>query len=46
MIRIQKDAEAQETNQIRDSRNFWKWVALVSWISAALVGALRMFPLH
>ncbi len=47
MTGIDHDKQANETNRmLRDSRNFWKWLAFVSWISVALGAMLRMFPLH
>jgi hypothetical protein len=46
MTGMHQEEQSHETNRMRDTRNFWKWLALVSWISLALAGMLRMFPLH
>lgn len=46
MTRVHEDPQADQMDDIRESRNFWKWLALVSWIFAGVAAMLRMFPLH
>jgi hypothetical protein len=32
--------------QIEDSRNFWKWLALASWIFIGLTAILTLLPIR
>lgn len=35
-----------ELNDLQESRNFWKWLALVSWILIGLAAALQIIPIR
>jgi len=41
---LQEILEARDVAQ--DSKNFWKWLALTSWILAAVAVALVLFPIR
>jgi len=34
------------SQQVEDSRNFWKWLALASWIFIGLTAILAVLPIR
>ncbi len=46
-IRKRQLEQVLETRDVAvETRNFWKWLALVSWICAGVAGALAIFPIR